>query len=213
MFDFYLSCAVIGRTLATIAELCFISQISILINELSEDVLNFSSLGLKLNRFCAYLIFVLILIAETISWIGILTKNQLFNCGEESLWMISILIALICFMNIFINRKKNSNNVYLNLFFFLFFLVGTMFVLYMFLVDILMYYKRWKLSEDKNMKYLGIIEGYYDASYCHELTKNYSEWKEDIMWMTPYFSFCVWASISFITLIPNNYLEKEEKTE
>jgi len=95
IFDLFLSSAVVGRSLATVAELCFIYQLCILINELAEE----SSLNdSTYNRikFCSNLIFWLIFLAEILSWIGVLTKFQLFNCGEESLWLISVLIAIVC---------------------------------------------------------------------------------------------------------------------
>ena len=214
LIDSWFSNILIGRSSATLAELCFIAQISLLIDELADEVyINKLNLKYRVIKVASSLMLVLISVAEFFSWLGILTTNQIFHCFEESLWLICGIISTLCFFNIFLNKEKNSNNLKLNNFFYSYFILGPIYVMYMFFVDVPMYYKRWELDQQENKQYLNILDGIEHASFCHVKTDKFSDWKEDIMWMTPYFTLCVWASLYLCRLVPKVNLKKEEKIE
>ena len=86
LFDTWLSSVVIGRSVATVAEVCFVAQWAIVLHQLgtmtgAETVLN-----------AAWVIVPLIVIAECCSWYAVLTKNYLGNAIENSLWAVAFFI-------------------------------------------------------------------------------------------------------------------------
>ena len=87
LFDTWLSSVLVGRSVATVAEVCFVAQWAIILHQLgtltgSETVLN-----------VAWIIVPLILIAECFSWYAVLTTNFLFNAIENSLWAVAFFLV------------------------------------------------------------------------------------------------------------------------
>src|SRR5215208_6909197 len=80
LFDTWLSSVVVGRTVATVAEICFAVQWVIVLHRLGT----MTGADTALNA--AWVILPLILIAECFSWYAVLTTNYLYNAIENSLW-------------------------------------------------------------------------------------------------------------------------------
>ena len=79
--DHFLSTVFIGRTMATIAEICFVKQLSMLLSATPYKYQSRSSF----IALCEYYV-PFVLIAEVFSWIGVATKRQIWNGFEESIW-------------------------------------------------------------------------------------------------------------------------------
>src|SRR5262249_51460249 len=71
LFDTWVSSVLVGRTVATIAELCFAAQWALWLGQTARDA--DSRLGLAMAR----LVFPLIVVAEICSWYAILTTAYL----------------------------------------------------------------------------------------------------------------------------------------
>ena len=69
------------------------------------------------------------------------------------------------------------------------------FIAFMVLVDIPMYIKRWRADEADGRVYLSISAGLRDAAKCKVVSKQFFVWKEDVPWMSAYFTLAVWLSI------------------
>src|SRR4029450_5797850 len=87
LFDTWLSSVLVGRSVATVAEVCFIVQWAIILQQIgaitgSDAVLN-----------VAWIIVPLILIAECFSWYAVLTTNFLHNAIENSLWAVAFFLV------------------------------------------------------------------------------------------------------------------------
>src|SRR5439155_15638151 len=87
LFDTFLSSVLVGRSVATVAEVCFVAQWAIILHQLgavtgSDTVLNL-----------AWVIVPLILIAECFSWYAVLTTNFLYNAIENSLWAVAFFLV------------------------------------------------------------------------------------------------------------------------
>src|SRR5215467_5756978 len=87
LFDTWLSSVLVGRSVATVAEVCFIVQWAIILQQIgavtgSDAVLN-----------VAWIIVPLILIAECFSWYAVLTTNFLYNAIENSLWAVAFFLV------------------------------------------------------------------------------------------------------------------------
>ena len=89
LIDSWLSSALIGRSVATAAELCFVAQWALLLHVAARGV------GSRFGVAVAWLLVPLIAVAEVCSWSAVLTTCYLGNVAEESLWALaaSLLVA------------------------------------------------------------------------------------------------------------------------
>src|SRR5450759_1210559 len=78
LFDTWLSSVVVGRSVATVAEICFAAQWAIILYQLGTMT------GADTAVNAAWVIVPLILVAEGCSWYGVLTTNYLGNAIENS---------------------------------------------------------------------------------------------------------------------------------
>jgi hypothetical protein len=63
-------------------------------------------------------------------------------------------------------------------------------------VDVPMYLNRWRAVAADGRKLLRPLEGLRDVSTRWVVTHDLSEWKDEIAWMSLYFSAAVWASLA-----------------
>lgn len=153
--DSPLSRVCIGRIVATISELAYVKQLSIIF-------------GLPY-------IFHMIIWAEVLSWYGVITKTTISHAIENLLWTLMVLI--ICLYNL--------NNP-------LVMCTSTIFILFEVLIDLPMYYYS-SLS-----KHYSVIDGIVLICKPCRISLSYLEWKENMLWMSLYFSLAVWSSIYII---------------
>src|SRR5260221_8234297 len=86
LFDTWLSSVVVGRSVATVAEICFAAQWAIILHRLGMMT------GTDTTLNAAAVIVPLILIAEGFSWYAVLTTNYLANAIENSIWAVAFFI-------------------------------------------------------------------------------------------------------------------------
>jgi hypothetical protein len=63
-------------------------------------------------------------------------------------------------------------------------------------IDVPMYLNRWRAEVGDGSKLLRPIEGLRDVSTRWVVTHDLAEWKDEIAWMSLYFSAAVWASLA-----------------
>jgi hypothetical protein len=63
-------------------------------------------------------------------------------------------------------------------------------------VDVPMYLKRWRDGLAGGSRILGPIEGLRDASTRWIVTHDFYQWRDEIAWMSLYFTAAVWASLA-----------------
>lgn len=63
-------------------------------------------------------------------------------------------------------------------------------------IDVPMYVSRWRKGLARSSMYLSPLEGLRDASTSWVVTHDYAEWKNEIAWMSLYFTAAVWASLA-----------------
>jgi hypothetical protein len=63
-------------------------------------------------------------------------------------------------------------------------------------IDVPMYLGRWRTELAEGGKLLGPLEGLRDVSTRWVVTHDLAEWKDEIAWMSLYFSAAVWASLA-----------------
>src|SRR5258705_6636645 len=86
LFDTWLSSVVVGRSVATVAEIAFAAQWAIILYQLGTMT------GADTTVNAAWVIVPLIVIAECFSWHAVLTTKYLHNAIENSIWAVVFFI-------------------------------------------------------------------------------------------------------------------------
>jgi hypothetical protein len=185
--DSWLSSVLIGRSVATVAELCFVAQWALMLRETSRAtssvVGNVTSLALL----------PLIALAETCSWYSVLTTSNIGHVAEESIWGLCVGLLVASLFAIRARSAANRRPLLLACC-----VVGSIYVGYMFLVDVPMYWSRWIADELSGRSYMSIAQGAHDVSVHWVVSHRWQEWRNEVVWMSLYFSVAVWISIALV---------------
>jgi len=187
LFDSWLSSVIVGRSVATVAELCFVTQWALLMLEISKLTSS------KWARAAALAVVPLIVVAETCSWYSVLTTSNIGHVIEESLWGVSAALLVTCLATMWLRCEARLRPILLFLC-----LTGVAYVLFMFMVDVPMYWSRWVHDEASGHHYLSLAQGVLDASGRWVVSHQWHVWKSEVVWMTLYFSVAVWLSIALV---------------
>jgi hypothetical protein len=185
LFDTWLSSVVVGRSVATVAEMAFAAQWAIILYQLGTMT------GAETTVNAALVIVPLILIAECFSWYAVLTTHYLGNAIENSIWAVAFFIvgAGLCRL-----LPEFDGEVRVILVVTIIGIAG--YLAFLMTVDVPMYLSRWRAEIGDGSKLLGPLEGLRDVSTRWVVTHDLAEWKDEIAWMSLYFSAAVWASLA-----------------
>lgn len=182
------SSVLIGRSVATLAELAFAAQWAVYLHGSALESVRMVSLA----------IVPLIAIAEVCSWHAVLTTSNRGHVFENSLWGISA--ALIVMSLVAIASEFPASRSFMLA---LWGVGGTLYVAYIFIVDVPMYWARWKADEALGRRYLSVAQGLAAVSRRSVVSMRWEDWRSEVTWMSLYFSFGVWASISLVFATAN----------
>jgi len=185
LFDTWLSSVVVGRSVATVAEICFAAQWAIILHQLGT----MTGADTALNA--AWVIVPLILIAECFSWYGVLTTNYLGNAIENSIWAVAFFVVGIGLCRLL---PEFDGPVRVVLVITIIGIAG--YLAFLMTIDVPMYLSRWRAEVADGGKLLRPLEGLRDVSTRWVVTHDLAEWKDEIAWMSLYFSAAVWASLA-----------------
>jgi hypothetical protein len=187
LVDSWLSSVIVGRSVATLAELCFVAQWAFMLREAARAT------GSVIGAVAARLVLPLIVVAETCSWYSVLTTNNIGHTAEESLWGLSaaLLVTGGAVMAWRCPRDRRPLLV-------LWCIAGAAYVAFMLLVDVPMYGSRWMADEAIGRHYLTIAQGFHDVAAHRLVSYSWNDWKSEMPWMSLYFSVAVWLSIALI---------------
>jgi hypothetical protein len=190
LFDTWLSSVFVGRSVATIAEICFVVQWAIVLCQLA------SAAQSKTARRISALIVPLILLAECCSWYSVITTSYLGNTFENSLWALTFLIIAAALLQM-LHKFQGIIRI----------AVGATvagiagYLAFLTIIDVPMYFTRWQADVTSGKHLLGIIAGLHDVSVRWVVTRDFAVWKEEIAWMSLYFSVAVWSSLALCGFI------------
>jgi hypothetical protein len=187
LIDSWLSSVLVGRSVATAAELCFMAQWALLLHHVAQDTRSRFAVAIS------WFIVPLIAVAEVCSWYATLTMCYLGNVLEESIWTLSASLLVVGCIAVWprcLAPRKPFIVAVLAL--------GVVYVLFMTLVDVPMYVSRWQADEAMGRNYLTLTQGLQDAWSRRVVTFAWEEWRTEIPWMTLYFSVCVWWSLVLV---------------
>jgi hypothetical protein len=181
--DSWASSVMVGRSVATVAELAFAAQWAVYLH----------ANELEFVRAVSLTIVPLIVVAEICSWHAVLTTNNRGHIYENSLWGIAAALIVICLASIAM-REPAARTLALAVWA----IGGALYVAYIFMADVPTYRARWRADLAQGRTYLSIAQGVADVSRRRVVSRRWEVWRGEVVWMTLYFSFGVWVSISLI---------------
>jgi hypothetical protein len=187
LWDTWLSAILLGRTAATIAELCFAVQCAWFVQRLSELV------GIPLLAGQARVFVPVVVFAELVCWYAVLSLNPVGHAVEESLWALLMLLLSAAFGTA-VPAARGLLRVMLIAGVLVYGVAAGLTIAF----DVRMYMRRWRLyaADDR----LTLATGLRDSRYRRHPTLAWEVWREEVPWMTLYFSIGVWTSLAMVLL-------------
>src|SRR5271169_3175405 len=184
LFDTWLSSVMVGRSVATVAELCFAAQWAIVLREFGKISHSDTTKNI------ANAILPLIVLAECCSWFAVISTDFLGNVLENSVWTVTfslIAVALLRLLSSFrgpiqIAIAAAAAGV-------------ACYIVFMSTIDVPMYYARWQADLADGKPLLGVFSGLYDLATRWIVTRDITPWQNEMAWMSLYFSAAVWTSL------------------
>ena len=193
LVDSWLSSVFVGRSVATIAEIAFAAQWAIILAQLGA----IADAETAVNM--ARVIVPIIVVAEICSWYAVVTKNFLYNAIENSLWAVAFL-----FVGIGLGRLLPEFDGLVR-WLLIAGLVGiACYLAFLVVVDVPMYVKRWRIERAAGTPLLHPLVGLRDSATRWIVTHGSEHWREEIAWMSLYFSAAVWGSLALCALSAMN---------
>lgn len=185
LLDTPLSSVFVGRTVATVAELCFAVQWALFVRHAGEV----QEIGAV--RLISRWLVPMIVWAELASWYAVVSTNFLGNVIEQSTWTLTGLLLSYCFFRLYpqaclaLRRRIQWTAP-----------VIVTFIYFMCTVDVPHYLARWQADQRAGKSYLGVLEGLRDSAVRWTVTYDWNAWADEVAWMSLYFSIGVWMSIA-----------------
>jgi hypothetical protein len=185
LFDTWLSSVVVGRSVATVAEICFVIQWAIVLRQLADMVKS------DTVRNVSGAIVPLIVLAECFSWYSVVTTSYLGNTIENSLWAVSFLLIAVALARL-IGEFRGAVRIAIGAA-----IVGIAgYLVFLATIDVPMYFARWQEDFASGKALLGIMSGLHDVSTRWAVTHDAAHWRDEMAWMALYFSVAVWSSLA-----------------
>ena len=185
LFDTWLSSVFVGRSVATVAEICFAVQWAIVLRQLASLAKSDAARSISSG------IVPLILLAECSSWYAVITTSYLGNALENSLWAVTFLLIAAALLRL-LNEFRGTIRAAIGLA-----VIGiTSYLVFLFIIDVPMYFDRWRADVTSGKELFGALAGLYDVSTRWAVTRDFAQWKDEIAWMSLYFSVAVWSSLA-----------------
>ena len=181
LVDSRLSSVLVGRSVASVAELCFAAQWALILH---RAALSGPS---PFAQAVSFALIPLIVLAEGFSWYAVLTTEQRAHAAENSLWGLS---AALVVAGILVIGPPRLAALYLPVI-----AGGAAYVAFIFFYDVPMYWSRWRADQASGREYLSIADGMVEVCGRWRVSCRWEDWKDEVPWMSLYFTFGVWSSI------------------
>ncbi|MBV9190919.1 MAG: hypothetical protein JOZ85_10580 [Betaproteobacteria bacterium] len=176
MLDTPISRIFVGRSVATMAELAFVAQWALLMHEAGAVRAAAATMAI-------------IVIAEVLSWLAVLTRNDFFHAAENALWTLAAGFAAVFLASRWNYEGELGRQVILAAI-----ACAVVYIVFMTAYVVPMYLRRWHAGGT----YLTLGEGLRQVLSRCKVERNWAEWRQDAAWLTPYFTLCVWMSIALV---------------
>lgn len=179
----------LGRAAATVAEICFALQLGLLVHLLGGHA------GLPWVQSAAWAVPVFMIVAQGFCWHSVLTLNHITQAVESLLWA-----AGFCVMAALLGAIALASGGWVQGLALFGVACSLLFVSYVLGVDAPMYWRRYRHGRAHGLAYMRLNQGARDAWQRRVPSGSWAAWKADALWLTPYFSFGVWASIAMVCI-------------
>lgn len=181
LIDSRLSSVVVGRSVATAAELCFAAQWAVMLHRVALLA------GSSFVQAVSLVVVPLIVLAEGCSWYAVLTTGQRAHAVENSLWGLAAALAVASMLVIGPHRLPTMYTPVIA--------GGAAYVAFIFFYDVPMYWSRWRADRASGHRYLNIVDGLVDVCRRWRVSYRWEDWSNELLWMSLYFTFGVWSSV------------------
>ncbi|MEO5822933.1 MAG: hypothetical protein ABIT71_20700 [Vicinamibacteraceae bacterium] len=187
LWDTWLSAIVLGRAAATIAELCFALQCSLFVQRLSDMT------GVPFLATAAHAFVPLAVGAEIACWYAVVSLDHVGHALEETLW--ALIMLVLAAASGAAGLASEGMRVWLLLGAAVIYTIGAGLTL---AFDVTMYVGRRRAWA--TVKRLPLAAGLRDCGVRRKPTRAWEVWREEVAWMTLYFSIGVWTSLAMVIL-------------
>jgi hypothetical protein len=189
LIDSRLSSVLVGRSVATVAELCFAAQWALFLHATAS-----LGGGSPFVQAVSLAVVPLIVLAEASSWYAVLTTDQRAHAVENSLWGLSAALAVVGMLLIGPHRLATLYPPLI--------ICGAAYLAFIVIYDVPMYWSRWLVDRANGRKYLSLPDGMVDVRRRWTVSYRWEDWRNEVPWMSLYFSFGVWTSIWLVYAQP-----------
>ncbi|WAC75567.1 hypothetical protein OU995_13045 [Roseateles sp. SL47] len=183
--DTRLSSIFLGRSAATVAEICFALQLGLIVHQLAGHA------GMPAVQKAAWSIPIFMVVAQAFCWHSVLTLNHITQAVESSLWA-----AGFSWMALLLGVIALGSSGWVQALSLFGMVAAGGFVTYVLRVDVPMYWRRYRQGRAQGLVYMRLHQGARDAWERRVHSGRWEAWKADALWLTPYFSVGVWISIA-----------------
>jgi hypothetical protein len=187
LWDTWLSAIVLGRTLATVAELCFAMQCGLFVQRLSDLT------GIPLLSTVAQTFVPLAVVAEIACWYAVVSLDHIGHAVEETLW--ALIMLILAAASGVAGLAIDGGRAWLLLGGACVYATGGVLTL---AFDVTMYFRRRRAWA--NVQRLPLATGLRDCGVRRQPTRAWEVWRQEVAWMTLYFSIGVWTSLAMVLL-------------
>jgi hypothetical protein len=187
LWDTWLSAIVLGRAAATIAELCFALQCGLFVHRLS-DLTGVAFLSVMAQAFVP-----LAVVAQIACWYAVLSLDHLGHALEETLW--AVIMVILATASGAAGLASEGARAWLLLAGAVVYTAGAGLTV---AFDVTMYVGRWRAWA--TVERLPLVTGLRDCGVRRKPTRAWEVWREEVAWMTLYFSIGVWTSLAMVLL-------------
>ena len=187
LWDTWLSAILLGRTLATVAEVCFALQCVLFLQRLA-DIAHVPALAVAAQVFVP-----LVIVAEAACWYAVLSLDHIGHAVEETLWALLMLMLAVGAGAAAASAAGPLR--WLLVAGCVVYGIGAALTL---AIDVRMYVRRWRTNAA--VPRLPLASGLRDSGLRRQPTRAWAVWREEVPWMTVYFSIGVWTSLAMVLL-------------
>ena len=185
LFDTWLSSVVIGRSVATVAEICFAAQWAIVLRQLGGMARSGHHLERRRGDRAADRRGAVLLVVRGVDDQLSGQCHRKFDMGGRLPGGWDRLCRLL---------PEFQGLVRLGIVVAIIGIAG--YLAFLITIDVPMYLSRWQDGLADGSKVLSPLEGLRDASTRWVVTHDFAQWKDEIAWMSLYFTAAVWASLA-----------------
>jgi hypothetical protein len=187
LVDTWLSSVILSRAVATVAELALVAQWTVYLGHWARETrATWAWLATRV-------MLPAIAFAEICSWYTTLTRNFAGSVIEESTWALTSTLMILTMLGLWA-RHREFRRPFIGAAI----VLNAAYVVFMATVDVPMYRARVRADAASGKAFVSVAEGFADSATTRVATRRWEDWRDEMPWMSLYFSAGVWISLSLV---------------